>query len=152
MQHLHPTIAAAQPERQAEQARALAHYGPMAMDALVSPKRRHGDEKAVGAAHTTGPWEAVGSLVRSPRTATGGGLLIAAVTDPDQSSFSAEAKANAQLMAAAPDLLEAGISAAGALQGAADALRMSGHPRTADKLLEMALPLLRALKKATVPA
>lgn len=151
MQHLHPTIAAAQPERQAEQARALAHYGPMAMDALVAPKRRRGDAKAVGA-HTPGPWSLYDARPDGAEAIyinAGPAFLGTAHVAPLRED---EGCANARLIAAAPDLLEAGIAAAGALQGAADALRMSGHPRTADKLLEMALPLLRALKKATVPA
>lgn len=58
---------------------------------------------------------------------------------------------NAHLIAAAPDLLLAGIEACGALQGAAEIMRRLGNDRTADKLLELMQPLVAAINKATKP-
>lgn len=61
-------------------------------------------------AHTPGPWEAVGNLVRSPMHQPEGlprGVQIVECKDGYYQPFTDEAKANARLIAAAPDLLEA---------------------------------------------
>jgi hypothetical protein len=50
--------------------------------------------------HTPGPWEAVGTVVRTMRWADGGGFMVA-----DCPAGTAERRANAQLIAAAPQLL-----------------------------------------------
>ena len=60
--------------------------------------------------HTPGPWEAVGNLVRSPMHQPEGlprGVQIGDCRDGYFLSNTEEAKANARLIAAAPDLLEA---------------------------------------------
>lgn len=144
-------------------AQAVEHYASMAAEAALLPKRRHGDAKSVGS-HTPGPWfvelhTADGAGYRNHSglpLPEGVRISVRAgyINDRERPGVAMHVtrEVDARLIAAAPDLLEAGTNAAGALQGAADALRMSGHPRTADKLLEMTLPLLRALKKATVPA
>lgn len=59
--------------------------------------------------HTLGPWEAIGNLVRSPMVKLQGipkGVQIAECRDPYFLDQTDEAKANARLMAAAPELLE----------------------------------------------
>ena len=60
--------------------------------------------------HTPGPWEAVGNLVRSPMVQPQGlskGVQIAECRDAYFLSHTEESKANARLIAAAPELLEA---------------------------------------------
>lgn len=60
--------------------------------------------------HTSGPWEAVGNLVRSPMHQPEGlprGVQIAECMDGYSQPFTEEAKANARLISAAPELLEA---------------------------------------------
>lgn len=60
--------------------------------------------------HTPGPWEALGNIVRSPMYQPGGlprGVIIAECRDGYYLPHTEEAKANARLIAAAPDLLEA---------------------------------------------
>ena len=60
--------------------------------------------------HTPGPWEAVGNLVRSPMVQPQGlskGVQIAECRDAYFLSHTEESKANAHLIAAAPELLEA---------------------------------------------
>lgn len=63
----------------------------------------------MGAKHTPGPWEAIGNLVRSPAAKElGSGVMLAECADRwFQKVNSDEAKANARLIAAAPELLEA---------------------------------------------
>lgn len=55
--------------------------------------------------HTPGPLEAVGNLVRTSMAT--GGFLVAEFRDANGQPYSDEAKANASLFAAAPELLEA---------------------------------------------
>lgn len=65
------------------------------------------------AKHTPGPWEAVGNLVRSPMHQPEGlptGVQVAECRDGYFLPHTEEAKANARLIAAAPELL-------GALEG-----------------------------------
>jgi hypothetical protein len=50
--------------------------------------------------HTPGPWEDVGTVVRTLLTPNGGGFIIA-----DCPAGNADRRANARLIAAAPDLL-----------------------------------------------
>ena len=60
--------------------------------------------------HTPGPWEAVGNLVRSPMVQPQGlskGVQIAECRDAYFLSHTEESKANAHLIAAAPELLDA---------------------------------------------
>lgn len=59
--------------------------------------------------HTPGPWEAIGNLVRSPMAKEKGfGVMLAECADRWFLKVnSEEAAANARLMAAAPELLEA---------------------------------------------
>lgn len=59
--------------------------------------------------HTPGPWEAIGNLVRSPMAKeNGSGVMLAECADRWFLKVNSdEAKANARLMAAAPELLEA---------------------------------------------
>ena len=60
--------------------------------------------------HTPGLWEAVGNLVRSPMVQPQGlskGVQIAECRDAYFLSHTEESKANARLIAAAPELLEA---------------------------------------------
>lgn len=60
--------------------------------------------------HTPGPWEAIGNLVRAPMVQPEGlprGIQIADCRDGYFLSHTEEAKANARLIAAAPELLEA---------------------------------------------
>ena len=62
--------------------------------------------------YTSGPWEAVGSTVRTLRTDRGGGLFVADCwrrwEDPQEFAFDGrEADANARLIAEAPKMLEA---------------------------------------------
>lgn len=60
--------------------------------------------------YTPGPWEAMGSLVRSPMHQPEGlprGVQIAECRDGYFLPHTPEAKANARLIAAAPELLEA---------------------------------------------
>lgn len=60
--------------------------------------------------HTQGPLEAIGNLVRSPMTQQDErprGVLIAECRDGYYLEHTDEAKANARLFAAAPELLEA---------------------------------------------
>lgn len=62
------------------------------------------------AKHTPGPWEAVGNLVRSPMFQPDGlprGVQIVECMDGYFQPFTEEAKANAHLIAAAPELLDA---------------------------------------------
>jgi len=62
------------------------------------------------AKHTPGPWEATGNLVRSPMHQPEGlprGVQIVECRDGYFLPHTAEAKANARLIAAAPELLEA---------------------------------------------
>lgn len=54
------------------------------------------------ATHTPGPWEAVSNLVRTARTPTGGGFLVAECPANIGSRLE-----DARLIAAAPELLEA---------------------------------------------
>lgn len=54
------------------------------------------------AKHTAGPWEAVSNLVRTARTPTGGGFLVAECPANIGSCLE-----DARLIAAAPELLEA---------------------------------------------
>lgn len=54
------------------------------------------------AKHTAGPWEAVSNLVRTARTPTGGGFLVAECPANIGSRLE-----DARLIAAAPELLEA---------------------------------------------
>jgi len=54
------------------------------------------------AKHTPGPWEAVSNLVRTARTPTGGGFLVAECPASIGSRLE-----DARLIAAAPELLEA---------------------------------------------
>ena len=56
----------------------------------------------MGAKHTAGPWEAVSNLVRTARTPTGGGFLVAECPANIGSRLE-----DARLIAAAPELLEA---------------------------------------------
>lgn len=75
-------------------------------------------------AHMPGPWEAVGFYVRTPMTASGGGWMVADcqnVTWPRE-----QVRANARLIAAAPDLLAVAIC-----QDALD-----GHPDLGWPILE----------------
>lgn len=61
-------------------------------------------------AHTPGPWEAIGNEVRSSMHQPEGlprGVRIVECMDGYFQPFTDEAKANARLIAAAPDLLEA---------------------------------------------
>jgi hypothetical protein len=60
-------------------------------------------------AHTPGPWEAIGNLVRSPMDKeSGSGVMLAECADRWFLKVNSdEAKANARLIAAAPELLEA---------------------------------------------
>ncbi|UXC20049.1 hypothetical protein [Comamonas squillarum] len=61
------------------------------------------------AKHTPGPWEAIGNLVRSPMYQPDGlpkGMQIAECKDGYSQPFTEEAKANARLIAAAPELLD----------------------------------------------
>ena len=63
----------------------------------------------MNAKHTPGPWEAVGNLVRSPMVQPQGlskGVQIAECRDAYFLSHTEESKANARLIAAAPELLE----------------------------------------------
>ena len=60
----------------------------------------------MGAKHTAGPWEAVSNLVRTARTPTGGGFLVAECPANIGSRLE-----DARLIAAAPDMLEALINA-----------------------------------------
>lgn len=55
--------------------------------------------------HTQGPWEASGRYVRTPLTEEGGGWMIADCRDVSLPSD--EVRANARLISAAPELLEA---------------------------------------------
>ncbi|MDH0851826.1 hypothetical protein N5D66_28090 [Delftia tsuruhatensis] len=60
--------------------------------------------------HTPGPWEAMGTWVRSPMHQPEGlprGVQIAECRDGYFLPHTPEAKANARLIAAAPELLEA---------------------------------------------
>lgn len=60
--------------------------------------------------HTPGPWEAVGNLVRSPMHQPEGlprGVQIVECMDGYSQPFTEEAKANARLISAAPELLAA---------------------------------------------
>jgi hypothetical protein len=52
--------------------------------------------------HTPGPWEAVGCLVRTARTESGGGFLVAECPVTNEHRWE-----DARLIAAAPDLLAA---------------------------------------------
>jgi hypothetical protein len=54
------------------------------------------------AKHTAGPWEAVSNLVRTARTPTGGGILVAECPANIGSRLE-----DARLIAAAPDMLAA---------------------------------------------
>lgn len=54
------------------------------------------------AKHTAGPWEAVSNLVRTARTPTGGGFMVAECPANIGSRLE-----DARLIAAAPELLEA---------------------------------------------
>lgn len=61
------------------------------------------------AQHTSGPWEAVGNLVRStmaPQEGLPRGVQIADCRDNYFLPHTDEARANARLIAAAPELLE----------------------------------------------
>ena len=72
------------------------------------------------AKHTPGPWEATGNLVRSPMHQPEGlprGVQIVECRDGYFLPHTAEAKANARLIAAAPELLEALKAATDALAG-----------------------------------
>ena len=79
------------------------------------------------AKHTPGPWEASGNLVRSPMHQPEGlprGVQIVECRDGYFLPHTEEAKANARLIAAAPELLEA-------LERLADAyerLKPPGYP------------------------
>ena len=60
----------------------------------------------MNAKHTPGPWEAVGNLVRSPMVQPQGlskGVQIAECRDAYFLSHTEESKANARLIAAAPE-------------------------------------------------
>ena len=62
------------------------------------------------AKHTPGPWDAIGNLVRSPMHQPEGlprGVQIVECRDGYFLPHTEEAKANARLIAAAPELLEA---------------------------------------------
>ena len=64
--------------------------------------------------YTPGPWEAMGTWVRSPMHQPEGlprGVQIAECRDGYFLPFTEEAKANARLIAAAPELLEALVEA-----------------------------------------
>jgi hypothetical protein len=99
---------------------------------------------------TAGLWEAVDSLtVRGP-FAMGDrekpGLEICTLP---QWMPAEERAANARLIAMAPTLLEALVSAAGALQGAAECMRKVDAPKTANRLEEIAIAALLVIKEAT---
>lgn len=109
-------------------------------------------------AHTPGPWHATSSGEGLPLTrigyamrGLGGGydshcIALMSVEQRDDEVVSA----NAQLIAAAPDLLEAGIQAAGVLQGCASILESLDNPRTAERVRDAADRMLRALGKAVL--
>ena len=61
------------------------------------------------AQHTPGPWEATGNLVRSPMAKElGSGVMLAECSDRWFVKVNSdEAKANARLIAKAPEMLEA---------------------------------------------
>lgn len=64
----------------------------------------------MGSKYTKGPWEAVGNLVRSSMHQPDGlprGVQIVECMDGYFQPFTEEAKANARLIAAAPELIEA---------------------------------------------
>ncbi|MFN3731329.1 hypothetical protein [Comamonas testosteroni] len=83
------------------------------------------------AKHTPGPWEATGNLVRSPMHQPEGlprGVQIVECRDGYFLPHTEEAKANARLIAAAPELLEA-------LQEFDDAMKEAGDwPGTTNEL------------------
>lgn len=56
--------------------------------------------------HTPGPWESDSDVVQPVDGQSFNGCHICRITDPGD-GFSSEARANAQLISAAPDLLEA---------------------------------------------
>ncbi len=58
-------------------------------------------------------------------------------------------KADAQLIAAAPELLEALTEAGGAIQAAADIMIKQGNGRTAERFMDYAAKCLNAIAKAT---
>lgn len=63
----------------------------------------------MNASHTPGPWEAIGNLVRSPMYQPEGlpkGIQVAECRDGYFRPHTEEAKANARLIAAAPELLQ----------------------------------------------
>jgi hypothetical protein len=55
--------------------------------------------------HTPGPWEAVGTVVQTVRTADGGGFLVADCPNIEVGTPMPDRLANARLIAAAPELL-----------------------------------------------
>jgi len=92
-------------------------------------------------------WEANGRYIRTARTANGGGLLIAVL--PSTEDGNVHNHEHAAVIAAAPDLLEGGIAAAGALHAAVEIMRECGLTKTAAKLNVLLQPLLAAVAKAT---
>jgi hypothetical protein len=54
--------------------------------------------------HTPGPWEAVGTVVQTVRTADGGGFLVADCPNIEVGTLMPDRLANARLIAAAPEL------------------------------------------------
>lgn len=73
------------------------------------------------AKHTAGPWEAVSNLVRTARTPTGGGFLVAECPANIGSRLE-----DARLIAAAPELLEALTR----LSAQCERLRLPGQRQT----------------------
>lgn len=101
---------------------------------------------------TAGEWRAAEWTCHAPTTVVTDGpdgrtLVIAECSGHGRHTD--ESLADAQLLAAAKELLVGGIQAAGAIAGAVAVFRKAGFPDTADTLEKLGEPLLAAIAKAT---
>lgn len=108
-------------------------------------------------AHTSGPWEFVpklsasenhkGFFIRAEKASRNGKWALAEVKPSDEDGNLGEA--NARLIAAAPDLLDSAVEAAGCISACIEMLTRTGHTTTAAKLREYHARQLAVIAKAT---
>lgn len=105
----------------------------------------------MSAAHTPGPWlvHFAPNCWTVVQDGSSGRWQVAGGTAWGQPALAEQAKANGLLVAAAPELLEAGIEATGALAACVDILKLIDSQKTAASVKAIHDRILAAIVKAT---